>query len=74
MGTEYYDSCDYSGRSLDEALRSINVDPDEELIARIAEVNAIGNYTGSDVQKLKMLELLKSGKLMVPHDSLQKDM
>ena len=74
LGTEYYDSCDYSGRSLDEALRSINVDPDEELIARIAEVNAIGNYTGSDVQKLKMLELLKSGKLMVPHDSLQKDM
>ncbi|WP_164489123.1 ATP-binding cassette domain-containing protein [Ruminococcus sp. Marseille-P6503] len=73
-GAEYYDRCDYDGASIAEALKSVGTDPDEALLERIAAVNAIGNYKASGIQKLKMLELLKSGKLMVPHDSLQNDM
>lgn len=72
-GAEYYDRCDYDGDSVAEALRSIGVDSDDTLLARIAEVNAIGNYKASGIQKLKMLELLKSGKLMIPHEPSPED-
>ena len=74
LGTEYYDCCDYDGDSVAEALKSIGIDSDEALLEKIAAVNAIGNYKASGIQKLKMLELLKSGKLMIPHDSAADDL
>ena len=66
-GISYYPKCKNLTTSLVDALKSVGV-KDTSLIARqiIAEKNGIKNYSGSYLQNIKMLELLKSGKLIKP--------
>lgn len=66
-GTSYYPKCNKPYSSITDALKSVGV-KDTSLRARqkIAEKNGIKNYSGSYLQNIKMLELLKSGKLIKP--------
>lgn len=63
-GTSYYPKCKSTFSSISDALKSVGV-KDVSLRARqkIAERNGITNYTGSALQNIKLLELLKAGKL-----------
>jgi hypothetical protein len=67
QGTSVYPKCSKSFSSIVDALRSVGVN-DTSLRARqkIAEKNGIKNYSGSTAQNVKMLELLKAGKLVKP--------
>ena len=61
---EYYPKCSAGGWSLVDALKSVGVkSPTMALRKKIAEVNGIKNYKGSAIDNLKMLNLLKKGKL-----------
>ena len=57
----YYSS--YKGLSFVDGLKSINVDSSFANRKRIAYKNGINNYTGSAFQNMKLLNLLKKGKL-----------
>ncbi len=65
LGAEYYDVCPYNGKNLSEAFKTLGVELDKELEIKLAQVNGIGNYSGTSTQQLKMLELLKNGKLLM---------
>lgn len=58
----------YSGNSLSivDALKSINVDSSYTYRSKIAIKNGIKNYIGTSVQNIKLLNLLKDGKLIKP--------
>lgn len=61
---EYYPKCSAGGWSLVDALKSVGVkSPTMALRKKIAEANGIKNYKGSAIDNLKMLNLLKKGKL-----------
>ena len=60
--SEYYSS-NYKGLSFVDGLKSIGVDSSFENRKRIAYNNGITNYTGSAIQNIKLLNLLKQGKL-----------
>lgn len=64
-GTSYYPKCKSSFKSITDALKSVGV-TDTSLRNRqeIAEKNGIKNYSGSALQNVKMLNLLKTGKLI----------
>lgn len=66
-GISYYPKCKNSTTSLVDALKSVGV-KDTSLRARqiIAEKNGIKNYSGKADQNVKLLELLKAGKLIKP--------
>ena len=66
-GTSYYPKCNKFYSSITDALKSVGV-KDTSLYARnkIAEANGIKSYVGSYIQNIKMLELLKAGKLIKP--------
>ena len=53
----------YKGVSLVDALKQINVDASFSNRKRIAKNNGISNYSGSYSQNIKLLNLLKQGKL-----------
>lgn len=59
---EYYFT-NYKGLSLVDALKSIGVDSSFVSRKRIANSNGINNYKGSITQNIKLLNLLKQGKL-----------
>lgn len=62
--TEYYPKCSAGGWSFVDALKSVGVkSPTMALRKKIAEANGIKNYKGSAIHNLKMLNLLKKGKL-----------
>lgn len=65
--TSYYPKCNKFYSSITDALKSVGV-KDTSLYARnkIAEANGIKSYVGSYIQNIRMLELLKSGKLIKP--------
>ena len=67
QGTVYYPKCKSGSTSLTDALKSVGV-KDVSLSARkkIAARNGITNYAGSAVQNIKMLQLLKDGRLIKP--------
>lgn len=62
--TTYYAKCASSHTSIVTALNSIGVDSSKANRTKIATLNGISNYTGTADQNVKMLNLLKSGKLI----------
>jgi len=62
----YFEACDASCVTLNDALTSIGVDNSKANRMRIAMVNGIIDYSYSYEQNASMLELLKKGKLINP--------
>ena len=62
LGSSYY-KADYKGLSFVDGLKSIGVDSSFANRKRIARANGISNYTGSALQNIKLLNLLKKGNL-----------
>lgn len=58
-----YYSSNYKGLSFVDGLKSIGVDSSFKNRKVIARNNGISNYTGSYVQNVRLLKLLKQGKL-----------
>ena len=61
---KYYPPCNKSFTSITMALKSIGVNPSKENRKKIANVNGMLNYTGTYYENVKMLSLLKQGKLI----------
>lgn len=59
----YLSNTNYTGVSIIDALKEVGVDSSYQYRARLAEVNNISNYHGTAEQNIKMLELLKNGRL-----------
>lgn len=59
----YLKNSNYKGFSIVDALKQINVKSDYSYRKQLALLNGIENYRGTADQNLKMLELLKEGKL-----------
>ncbi|MTN76837.1 peptidoglycan DD-metalloendopeptidase family protein, partial [Turicibacter sanguinis] len=68
-GGTYYPTPNYSGTSLVEALKSIGVDSSFDNREKIANVNGISNYTGTQEQNETLLALLMKGQLKRPGSS-----
>ncbi len=62
--TEYYTKYSGNSGSIAEALKSIGVDGSYANRKSIAIKNGITNYTGTAAQNIKLLSLLKAGKLI----------
>ena len=60
----YYPACSSSYSSIIDALNNIGVDSSYSNRKSIAEINGIYGYSGSYDQNLKLLNLLKQGKLI----------
>ena len=58
----------YTGKlaSIVDALKSMNIDSSFSHRSKIAKANKISGYVGTPNQNIKMLELLKQGKLIKP--------
>lgn len=65
-GAEYYAKTSYTGSSLTEGLKAIGVTADFSLRKEMAVVNGVAAYTGTVAQNAKLLDLLKTGKLLKP--------
>ena len=63
LKTNYLSNKTYKGVSLVDALKQIKVDASFSNRKRIAKNNGISNYSGTYSQNLKLLNLLKHGKL-----------
>lgn len=63
---EYFKKCKSGFLSLSDALESIGENPSYSYRKKIALANSIKNYKGSAAQNIKMLSLLKKGKLIKP--------
>ena len=61
--TIYLNASNYHYGSIVDALKSINVDSSYSYRKKLAQNNGIQNYRGSYSQNIKMLNLLKNGKL-----------
>lgn len=61
---KYLSNKSYKGKSIVEALQQINVDYSYSYRKKLALANGINAYTGTNVQNLRMLNLLKNGKLI----------
>lgn len=66
LKTEYFPKYTGSTLSIVNALKALNVDSSFEYRAKIAAANTFTGYKGSAAQNLKMLNLLKQGKLIKP--------
>lgn len=63
---KYFIKCTYNGFSIVDALKSIGANSTYAYRSKIARANDILNYKGTATQNLKMLSLLKKGKLIKP--------
>ena len=63
LKTNYLSNKTYKGVSLVDALKQIKIDASFSNRKRIAKNNGISNYSGSYSLNLKLLNLLKQGKL-----------
>lgn len=63
VNTVYYPKPNYKGFSLVDALKKIGVDSSFNNRTKIANKNGINNYKGHVWQNIKLLNLLKDGKL-----------
>lgn len=63
---KFFIKCTYKGFSIVDGLKSIGVNSSYAYRSKIAKANDIINYRGSATQNLKMLSLLKKGKLLKP--------
>ena len=61
---EYLENKNYNSYSIVDALKEINVDSSFKYRNRLALNNGIKNYKGTASQNLKLLDLLKKGKLL----------
>lgn len=61
---KYLSNKSYKGKSIVEALQQINVDYSYSYRKKLALVNNIKSYTGTNTQNMRMLNLLKNGKLI----------
>lgn len=61
--TNYLSNPNYTGFSIVDALKDINIDSSYNHRMIIAKLNNIENYTGTSIQNTQMLNLLKQGKL-----------
>lgn len=62
--SNYLQNKNYMGTSLVDSLKEINIDSSFEYRQKLASVNGIINYKGTSEQNLKLLNLLKEGKLI----------
>ena len=62
--TEYYPQYVGNTNSIADALKSLNINSTFVYRKKIAAKNGITNYAGTAKQNIKMLELLKNGKLI----------
>ena len=60
---KYLSNKNYQGTSIVDALKEINVNSSYSYRNQLAKKNNIENYQGSTVQNIKLLNLLKEGKL-----------
>ena len=60
----YLINANYKGSSIVDALNQIGINSSFENRKMIAQKNGINNYTGTTEQNLKLLELLKKGKMI----------
>ena len=66
-GTSYYPKCSKTIFSLVDALSKVGVkDTSKAYRKKIATANGVKNYTGTALQNMKLLNLLKAGKLIKP--------
>ena len=63
LKNNYLSNKSYKGVSLVDALKQIKVDTSFSNRKRLAKNNEISNYSGTYSQNLKLLNLLKQGKL-----------
>ena len=63
LKTNYLSNKTYKGVSLVDALKHIKIDASFSNRKRLAKNNGISNYSGTYSQNLKLLNLLKQGKL-----------
>lgn len=61
---KYYKKCSEKHTSIVDALESIGAKADFNTRCKIANKNGIKSYKGTSLQNIKMLALLKSGKLI----------
>ena len=59
----YLSAPDYTGTSFTDALRSIQEDTSFSNRSKLAKLNGIENYQGTQRQNDQLLELLKQGRL-----------
>lgn len=65
MKTYYFKKCKNSYTSIVDALKSVGVlEPSLTYRKKIAKINNINYYTGTKTENLKLLSLLKKGKLI----------
>lgn len=60
---KYLINSSYTGNSIVDALNKINIDSSFKFRCKLAKINNINNYSGTIVQNIYMLNLLKNGKL-----------
>ncbi len=60
---EYYPKLNYKGNSLVDALKELGIDSSFKNRVKIASKNGIKVYIGLSSQNIKLLQLLKNGKL-----------
>lgn len=63
---KYFPKCSSSYKSIIDALKSVGADSSSAYRKKIAAKNGISNYSGTYDQNVKMLNLLKAGKLIKP--------
>ena len=66
VSTKCFNPCSYSGNSIVMALNSIGINSTKEYRAKIALVNGIIGYAGTEVENQKLLYLLVNGELLRP--------
>ena len=64
--TVYFNKCDSKHTSIVEALKSIKVNSSYTYRKQIAQANSITGYSGTAQENIKLLTLLKKGKLIKP--------
>lgn len=64
--SKYYPKCESKYTSIVDALKSIKVDSTYANRLKIANKNKISLYIGTSAQNIKLLNLLKEGKLLKP--------
>ena len=62
----YFKKYTGSSNSIVDALKAIGADSSYSYRKKIAKANSIGGYLGTPTQNVKMLSLLKQGKLIKP--------
>ena len=63
---KYFSKYTGSSVSIVDALKAIKEQSSYDYRSKVAEVNGIKNYAGTSAQNIKLLDLLKSGKLIKP--------